>query len=269
MVTRLTKQKMSDSRHARPIVEDPALPQMTDTPGKARRINGKILEMPMEPKLPAGSANRMDPLPKRGRPKATGRRATIGEQEEMPPRARADTPGAEAEGRGYVRLRVRVAGDDLSVEGIKRVPGPVLAHEPLHGELAYEVTVGDRPIASGSVPDAAMIHAYPHPDPAPGQEGHHFEPTSTYEFMARIPDDQVTLKSLPRVNVAVYRIKEPVDRREELVVRGGPETVASERVVRSLSDQYPRELRVVGRLNGIKLDDLPDEVREQARRALR
>ena len=152
MVTRLPQQKMSDSRHARPVVEDPSLPQMTDTPGKPRRIGGKILEMPMEPKPPAGSANRMDPLPKSGRPKAARRRAKIGEQEELPPRRGADTARAEGEGPGYVRLRVRVAGEDLTVEGIKHVPGPVVAHGP----GGYELTPHGKRLLEAFLP----LHAW-------------------------------------------------------------------------------------------------------------
>jgi hypothetical protein len=281
MPTRRLQERMSDSPTADPIVEDARLPRMTDKARRPRVIHGKVLTMADNPKPPTGGSNRMDPVPKSASTGARGGHKPSGDQQAIPSRAADRRSPSERlaseslaaagvdEGEGYVRLRVRVAGEEISIEGLKRVPGPVVAHEPLVGELAYDVTVGDRSIASGSVPDAGSLRAFAPPNPEPGQEGHHFEPATSYEFVARVPAASLTLRSLPRTNVAVYRIKEPVDRREELQARGEPTAVAMDAVGKPVADRYERELRLVGRLSGIKLSDLSPSVREEARRSLR
>jgi hypothetical protein len=281
MPTRLQQLRMSDSPTAEPIVEDARLARMTGKARRPRLIGGKVQKMPDDPKPGAGGRDRMDPLPTSGLGRQRSRRKATGDQVpiESPagarrsPAERLASAGLAAagvdEGEGYVRMRVRVAGDEISIEGLKRVPGPVVAHEPLQGELAYEVTVGDRSIASGSVPDAGSLRAFAPPNPEPGQEGHHFEPATSYEFVARVPAESMTLKTLPRTNVAVYRVKEPVDRRDELLARGEPSAAAIGPAPAPVAERYPRELRLVGRLSGIKLDDLAPDVRAQARRSLR
>jgi hypothetical protein len=150
---------------------------------------------------------------------------------------------------------VSVEPDGLSLQNITQVDGPLIAHEELHGDLAYEVTVAGNRVASGALPDVGMRRAFPPPDPAPGQEGHYFTPAPSYQFIARVPKDAISLKALPQVDIAVYGIKEgPVPRTE------GTEPLA--RV-------HQRQLREINRLHGIKLEDLPKAVQEQARRALR
>jgi hypothetical protein len=241
---------MSSDPEAEPVVEDPKLPEMTDEAPKPRRIARKILLMPEKPPAPKGARNRMDPVPAK-RPRAARQKTPLPDQQERPTRPRARAGGGE----GYVRLHMRVDPDGLSVQNITQVDGPLIAHEELHGDLAYEVTVGGDRVASGSLPDVGMRRAFPPLEPEPGQEGHFFTPAPTYEFIARVPKDAISLDALPQVDVAVYGIKDgPVPRTE------GPEPLAA---------AHPRQLREVARLSGIKLEDLPRSVQAEARRALR
>lgn len=246
----LPKRKMSDAKDAEPIVEDPNLPTMADEPRRPRRIGGKLLHMPEEPSPPGGKANRMKPVPKK-RPKPRGHKGALPDQVEKKPVARRD---AAAEGDAYVRMRVRVEGGEMSVQGMKTVEGPLIAHEDLHGDLAYEVTVGGRRVSSGAIPDAGVNRSFPHPDPVPGQEGHHLAPAVAHEFVARVPSKAISLSSLPRTNVTLFRVKEgPL-----------PKTEGTER----LSQHFAKELREVAELRGIRLETLPKSTQAEVRRSL-
>jgi hypothetical protein len=241
---------MSTDPDAEPVIENPKRPEMSEKAPRPRRIAGTVLLMPDEPSAPKGSRDRMDPVPAK-RPRAARQRTPLPDQIERtePTRARA------ASGEGYVRLHVSVEPDGLSLQNITQVDGPLIAHEELHGDLAYEVTVAGDRVASGSLPDVGMRRAFPPREPAPGQEGHYFTPAPSYEFIARVPKDALSLKALPQVDVALYGIKEgPVPRTE------GPD---------SLGQRHQRQLREIDRLHGIKLEELPKSVQDQARRALR
>ncbi|HEY7619094.1 MAG TPA: hypothetical protein VH834_04940 [Solirubrobacteraceae bacterium] len=241
---------MSSDPNAEPVVENPRRPEMTDEPPKPRRIKGQTVLMADKPPASKGSRNRMEPVPAK-LPRASRQKTPLPDQEERATRGR---PRA-ARGEGYVRLHMRVEPDGLSIQNITAVDGPLIAHEDLHGDLAYEVTVGGDRVASGSLPDVGMRRSFPPLDPAPGQEGHFFTPAPSYEFIARVPKDAISLAALPKVEVGLYGIKEgPVPRTE------GPEPLGA---------VHGRQLREVARLRGISLDDLPSSVQAEARRALR
>jgi hypothetical protein len=239
---------MSRDPEAEPIVEDTRGAEMTDRPLRPRRISGKVLLMTEEPKAPRRGTNRMSPVPKKT---GSGRQ----------PRARPDQVEPEPRRRpksqepGYVRLRVHVEDGELSVQDITAVEGPLLEHTPLQGDLAYEVLVGGKRVASGSIPDIGAMRSFPHPDPARGQEGHYITPATSFDFLIRIPKDTATENNLRRMQIPLYRIKEgPLPQTE------GPE---------SLGELFEKELREVGRIKGVKIDELPKSAQVQARRALR
>lgn len=249
---KIPERRMSDDPDAPAVVENENRPQMSDSPRPPRRISGKVALMPEEPTATGRGTKRMEPIPKKGAKKgaAARRKGPLPEQLEQGPSRReaADEPG-------YVRIRVRVENGELSVQDLRHVEGPLVAHEELHGDLAYEVTIGGKRISSGAIPDVPTMRSFPHPEPAPGQEGHHFTPATSYEFLARVPKEAVSERALPRLGIAVYRIKEgPVPRTE------GPEPLAK---------RFPKELREVGRVRGIRIEHLPKSAQADARRALR
>lgn len=243
------KKRMSDDPEADPVVEDARKPQMEERPPRPRRVGGKTLLMADDPAPPTRKTGRMDPVPSRTtRPKK--QRLPLEDQVEARTRSR---PAADAE--RYLRIRVHVEGDALSIQHIKEVEGPLVAHEDLHGAMAYEVTVGGRRVASASVPDAGVNRAFPPREPLTGQEGHFFAPAPSHDILVRVPRDAVSLRTLPRVEIALYRVKEgPLPRTEDTA---------------PLKERFSRELREVARLRGVRLDDLPAPARAEARRALR
>jgi hypothetical protein len=243
------KKRMSADPDADPVVEDPRKPQMEDKPARPRRIGGRTVLMAEEPPEPTRKTGRMDPVPKQAG-RAKKQRLPLDEQV-APRTARRSRADAER----YLRIRVHLEDDTLSVQHIKEVEGPLVANEDLHGAMAYEVTVGGERVASGSVPDAGVNRAFPPLEPAAGQEGHFFAPAPSHDILVRVPSDAVTLRALPRVEIALYRIKEgPL-----------PRTTGTE----PLPERFDRELREVARLRGIDLDDLPAPARREARRALK
>lgn len=242
------KKRMSEGSDVDPVVEDARKPQMEDKAPRPRRVGGRTLLMAEDPPEPTRKTGRMDPLPKQA---GRAKKQRLPLEEQVAPRNPRRSP---ADAERYLRIRVRVEGDTLSVQHIKEVEGPLVAHEDLHGALAYEVTVGGERVASGSVPDAGVNRAFPPLEPAAGQEGHFFAPAPSHDILVRVPSDAVTLRALPRVDIALYRIKEgPL-----------PRTAGTE----PLHERFSRELREVARLRGIDLDDLPAPARREARRAL-
>lgn len=226
---------------APPVVENPKLPRMDDRPRRPRRISGERRMMADEPRPDKGTKGRMSPPPQRGR---TGREKTPrGSDDQEAKRERA----APKKGReSYVRLRLRVEGGDMAVVGIREVEGPLAQPEQLHGGLTYEVSVGDRRISVGSIPDVGVERSFP--DPRRPEEGHNITEVESYEVTVRIPTSELSRSALTRLEVALYRPKELTER---------PITQAR------MSDQFSRELREVARLKGLRREVLPSAIRRQ------
>jgi hypothetical protein len=249
METEWFKKRMSEDPGADPVVEDARKPQMEEEPPPPRRIGGKTLLMAEEPRAPTRKTGRMEPLPERAT-RAKKQRLPLEDQLQPPIRRRA-----RADEERYLRIRVHLEDDTLSVQHIKEVDGPLVAHEDLHGDMAYEVTVGGERVASASIPDAGVNRAFPPLEPVAGQEGHFFAPAPSQDVLVRVPRDAISLRALPRVEIALYRVKEgPLPRTED---------------TKPLKERFSRELREVARLRGISLDDLPRSARAEARRALK
>ena len=249
METEWFKKRMSEDPGADPVVEDTRKPQMGDEPPRPRRIGGKTLLMAEDPPAPTRKTRRMNPVPKQA---ARPKKQRLPSEDQVKPPARRRAP---ANGERYVRIRVHLEDDTLSVQHINEVDGPLIAHEDLHGAMAYEVTVGGERVASASIPDASVNRSFPPLEPIAGQEGHFFAPAPSHDILVRVPSDAISLRALPRVEIALYRLKEgPLPRTE------GTEP---------LKERFSRELREVARVRGINLDDLPAAARREARRALR
>jgi hypothetical protein len=74
-----------------------------------------------------------------------------------------------------------------------------------------------------------------------------------YEVNVRVPKEQVSAASLPRLEIALYRVKEPLP-----VER--PEAGA-------IGPQFERELREVGRIKGIRPERLSQRAADEVRAA--
>ncbi|MCB0168088.1 MAG: hypothetical protein KDI79_27925 [Anaerolineae bacterium] len=256
------KNEMQDSEDAPVFIDNPKRPAMDERSIRPKRIKGATLRMPDsdEPEVTMMSAagqglNLMPPVPDD---------IDLSDQEEegaslmetFQGMGDQEGPGPEVtEGdEGYVRLRLRVEGDTISVAGVTAVDGPLVIPENIHSGLVYEATYNQKRIGLGTIPDPGEFRSFPHPTPVPGQEGHHITELPSYEFAVRVPKTDFSRQKLSKINVAVYRIKGDPPSKSV-----GPE---------QLSSQFSQELREVVQLKGIRIDDLDADVQEELRQVL-
>lgn len=242
---------------APPVVEDAKLPRMGEDEMAPVRIDGRMSLMTEAPKRDEGTRNRMAPfrhvkspaetrMPKGGYPK-----------QEPPKPPRQTTPARRAAKQakeGYVRLRVLVQNDELSVVGAKFVEGPLAPVETLHPGLAYEVMLGSRRVGAGAIVDAGVRRSFPDPQGRPGLEGHHITEVSSYEIAVRVPAQKFSISALPKARIMLYRW------------RG---TAAAMPVAgRSLKAQLKGRVDTIATLNGIRMSLLSRQAQAELREAL-
>jgi hypothetical protein len=245
---------MKIARGVPPVIENAKLGVMSERPVRPRLVGGKTLLMAdgAKPETAKAGRGRMAAAP--AKPVRIARPTAKRELPEMqPPKPPATAAKAK---EGYVRLRLRVSGDQVTVVGAKAVEGPLVERPHLHGSLAYDVVLGAKRVTAGSALDLGERRSFPNESPGapPEQRGHHIEEVPVYELNVRVPASEVSMKAVPRLSIRLYRIKEDVDIR---LAKPGP-----------LGEQFPRELREVGRVSGIKPAELASPLRAELRKAL-
>lgn len=155
----------------------------------------------------------------------------------------------------YVRLRVRVRGDQLSVVDSHLVDGPLGQVNGFPGTNAYEITLGDRMLHAGALPDLGIQRSFVAPNAPRGQRVHHFTERDVFEFSARLPASEITPETIGHIVVRLYRVKGEA-RRERLT---------SER----LDAQFAREMRTVSELRGLPETALPQSIEQRGARTPR
>lgn len=234
---------------ARPIIENAGLPQMAKEVKAQAAVPAGSLLMPAEPKSAAIDGPRMTAVPAgSGTPKKLPE--SFPEQKGI-----AGLAGGQTK-ESYVRLRLSV--DDqgkVSVLGTSEVPGPLADPEPLHGGLAYEVTVGSQHLAVGSIPDPGVRRAFPPQKETPEVSGHFVVPVPSYEFTARVPRAALSTAALPNLHVAVYRLD-------------GSQVIQPV-IGKPLQTQFPHLVQEVARLPGIQVKELDQTIQTDLRRIFR
>lgn len=218
-------------------IRNPALQLMAAEPKAPAQIRGE--QMPKEPvaKAPTGEQT-MSPF----NPKAA---KELGASQESRQEMKAHPDAAEAQisGQGYLRLRMRVAGDRLSVVDVQQVQGPLVQTGSVAGEYAYEVQLDAKPVATEGILDVGVSRSYPRP----GSNEHHITQHSTFEFNVRLPRAEVPDAAVPRLSVTVYRFAD-----------------ASPKMIQGrISAQPGLQARPIAQLQGIRLESLEPELREK------
>jgi hypothetical protein len=161
---------------------------------------------------------------------------------------------ATASQDGYVRVQIRMEKGQLSVIDIKQVPGPLAIPSAVIRGYTYEVLLDEQQIALGSVSDVGVRRSFANRD-VPGPEGkHHFAALPTFEFFARIPKGHVSTANLPKINIVLHNVHEAPDRLTTLT---------------PLQKQSGVNTVEVGRLSGIKLEQLPPAIRPHLEQILK
>jgi hypothetical protein len=169
------------------------------------------------------------------------------------PDQQARPTSAEPAGR-YVRVRVRVENDQMSIIDSHLVESALVMPRVLQGSHVYEVTDGSRVLHAEAIPDLGVVRSFADPDPAapPELRRHHSYQLPVLEFDARGPAQPLTARTLGEVSVVLYRMKQqpstPIRSEERLGV------------------QFEHELREVARLDGIPAKLLPAGLRVRSPR---
>ena len=197
------------------------------------RVEGKFK---LKPKMPKDGARR---TPAR---KGNARPAT----EQVGLKAAAEAP------EQYVRFRMRVDNGELSVLDSHLVDSTLVAPAALYGNFAYEVTNGQRRLHADSIPDLGVTRSFSNLKGPPEERAHNITELSSYEFDIRIPAKELRRAALPKITIALYRVK----------AHGTSMTPGAA----PLNVQFERELRDVAHRQGIPSDKLPKSMQPQRRR---
>ncbi len=157
---------------------------------------------------------------------------------------RAARAGRQAE--SYVRMRVQVKDGQLRVADSHLVDGPLGQTPNLSALNVYEVSLGDRLLHAGAIPDLGVQRSFVNPDGPPSERGHHLAERPVTEFMARVPAHELTAETIGSITVRLHRVKEPLTHAR---VGAAP-----------LADQFERQIRHVAELVGLPRSVLPDQI---------
>jgi hypothetical protein len=174
----------------------------------------------------------------------------------QPPRRRSGAAAGGGESaEGYVRLRIRVRGDRMSVVDSHLVEGPLASTNAFPGSNAYEVTLGDRLLHAGALPDFGEQRSFVAPNPTTGQTTHHVTERDVFEFSARLPAAEVTAETIGDVTVRLHRVK--------------GEARTDQLTDQPLAVQFEQEMRPVAELVGLPESALPEQIEARGGRTPR
>jgi hypothetical protein len=251
----MVKSKQRESRPTRqgseesPVIEDPRLPKMDENSNRPKRIRGKIVRMPPNPSPSRDGKKLMDPVAvNKEENEGTFASTDIeyGKQDGL--RETTGKKSSKQEGEAYLRMHLRVHDGQISVVEARKVENDI------DSNLVYEAALQSKRIALGSIIDVGVNRSYPNPEGIPGQEGHFFIDLPSFEFDARIPVKELSSRDLPKVEIAVYRVKGPAKK-----------SVGE----KSLALEFGNELREVARLKGISLKALPQKSQAEIRKIVK
>jgi hypothetical protein len=168
------------------------------------------------------------------------------------PRGARRAAGASPEREQYVRLRIRVNRGRLSVIDSHLVDGPLGQTSAFPGGNAYEVTLGDRLLHAGALPDLGVQRSFSNPRGPAEQRGHYITESRVFEFTARVPAAELTPETIGETAIRLHRVKE--------------ETRTDRIGDAPLAEQFAREMRPVAELIGLPDSVLPDAIERRGGR---
>jgi hypothetical protein len=155
----------------------------------------------------------------------------------------------------YVRLRIRVRGDQLSVVDSHLVDGPLGQVNGFPGSNAYEIRLGDRLLHAGALPDLGIQRSFVAPNAPKGQRVHHITERDVFEFSARVAAHEITRETIGNIVVRLYRVK--------------GEAWSERLTTHPLDVQFAREMRAVSELRGLPEAALPQAIEQRGARTPR
>ena len=251
-----TNQPAKQVEGSPPVVENSNLPRMTEAAVQPRRIGGKILRMKEDPfpESKGRGKNRMSPVKIDAEAlEITSEREYPEQKEKRHKQENKKKTGSSSlskqKSEAYLRLHLRVENGKMSIVDAHTVEGPLVMQSEIEGNLAYEATLGSKQIAVGSVADVGVNRSFPNPQGIPGQQGHYFIELPSYQFNIRLPRNDLSPSTLPKVGISLYRVKSTIGKRIE--------------EERPLLAQFKNELREVARLEGIPVKKLSKPIQTE------
>jgi hypothetical protein len=249
---------MVQKADAAPVIENSGLPLMPKTVaageiGLPDLLDRPKLLMEKEPKPlkdAAAAGARMAALPSIDVLTAPVKRPAR-QTDQLAPK---DAVTAKGGGESYLRILVSVSGDGIEVTDIHEVDGALGPVEPLQGGLAYEVSVGDRALRTGAIPEPGVRRSFAGPKAPPELRVHNFIEVPDYEFTVRVPRRAVSSVTIPQMHIAVLRL-DP----SQVILPAGEVPLAK---------QAPHLAQEVIRLRGIDAQRLSEPARASLARVL-
>jgi hypothetical protein len=223
----------------------------TDEPAQPARGKRPVKEESRQARPRSTSRKKVKPTDREAPPtrRRSGRRRSQEELDDQVPRRGGRRRGISGGSRGYVRFRVRVdEGGQASIVDSHFVDDDLTMAPTIHGEHAYEVSLGDRLLHADTIPDLGVVRSFSDPHGTPEQRRHHTYREGRYDFDVRVPAAELTRRALPKIEIALYRAKDRAPTRR--LTEAAP-----------LGSQFERELREVTRLAGIPRESLPRALR--------
>ena len=216
--------------------EQAAVPRLADRPVKDGQPASRDAAHDERPVKPGADSRAHGP--------ATGGDGPAEYPDQQPPAAAPQGPAAaEPDGEQYVRLRVRVRENRLSVVDSHLVDGPLAQATAFPGTNAYEVTLDGRLLHAGALPDLGVQRSFPNPGGPEAQRGHHLTERAIYEFSARVPASELTPETIGRVRVTLHRVTQ--------------EARVSHLSQEPLARQFEEQMQPVAELAGLPDSALP------------
>ncbi|MGA3282246.1 MAG: M64 family metallopeptidase [Smithella sp.] len=155
---------------------------------------------------------------------------------------------------GYVRFKIHMENGKPSITDVKEVPGQLIAPKTVNLGYNYEVLTDDKLITLGFLPDVGVRRSFANRD-VPGREGkHHITILPSFDFFVRVPKNQISEKTLSQMTIMVHDVKQ------------APYRLLKEVPLTKQTDFMSIE---IGRMVGIKMDEIPKEVSSQLNRILK
>jgi hypothetical protein len=219
------------------IILNPRLPKMAETPQTTIDIKG--VQMPKAPAVhaPAGGAV----MAAFDRAKVIKERPVVRAVEDM--KAHPEIASKEVTGQSYIRLRVRAAGDRLTVLDVHEVDGPLVVSPNVAGEHAYEVQLDSKSLNAEGILDVGVSRSFPRP----GSNEHFITPRSSFDFNVRIPKASLPDSAIPRLSITLYQFPD-----------------ASPKLIQGrISAQTGLQAKAIARLPALNVESLEPNVTEK------
>lgn len=230
---------------ARILIEDARRPSMSEAVVEPRRIGRQLVMMAEDPTPSKAKKNTMAPVPKPSRKQPTPPER-LGDQ-----LAKDDEPAED--GPGYFRLRMQLTDGALTVRSATFVEGPFQGDETVTPGLTYEAKIGRKRVGFGDVADPSELRSFGDPSAKGTRANHHVVAQSDYEFLVRIPADELDEGALDRLRVTLYRWRG----------HGPGEHIG----IAELATQPKTAVERLGAISGVDVPELPKDIRDNLRAA--